>query len=69
VRQVVSHCVGRRAFSEHAVRAVLRNEPTPGVIRRLDLAHRPELQAVGDGIRPTSIYDQLTAQAAMEVVA
>ena len=69
VRQAVSQCVARRAFSEQAIRTVLRNEPTLGVVRRLDLAHRPELQAVGDGIRPVAIYDQLTTQVPAEVVA
>ena len=39
--------------------SVLRNEPTPAITRRLDLAHWPELQGVGEEIRPSSVYDQL----------
>jgi transposase len=69
VRYAVAQCVARRAFSADAVLAVLHNEATPEVTRRLDLAHRPELQEVGDGIRPASLYDQLTAAAAEEVAA
>lgn len=59
VRQAVSRCVQRRAFSDEAVLGVLRNEPIQGTHRRLDLSHRPELWNVGDGIRPASLYDQL----------
>ena len=68
VRQAVSLCVRRRAFSVEAVVAAMRNEPMPTPQRRLDLAHRPELAGVGDGIRPASLYDQL-ASADEEVAA
>jgi transposase len=59
VRQAVSLCVQRRAFSVEAVLAAMRNEPLAAPVRRLDLAHRPELAAVGEGVRPASLYDQL----------
>jgi len=60
VRQAVSRCVRRRAFSDEAVAAVLRHEPvTPA--RRLDLSHRPQLVIVSDGIRPAALYDRLCA--------
>lgn len=59
VRQAVSRCVQRRAFSDEAVLGVLRNEPINHGHRRLDLSHRPELRNLGDGIRPAAMYDQL----------
>jgi len=37
----------------------MRNEPLSAPVRRLDLAHRPELAGVGEGIRPAGLYDQL----------
>ena len=61
-------CVRRRAFSIEAVVAATRNEPLSAPVRRLDLAHRPELAGVGEGIRPASLYDQL-AQEGEEVAA
>ncbi len=69
VRQAVSRCVQRRAFSDDAVLGVLRNEPIDTTRRQLDLSHRPELLNVGDGIRPPAIYDRLLQDACMEVVA
>lgn len=68
VRQAVSLCVQRRTFSVDAVVAAMRNEPLSAPVRRLDLAHRPELAGVGEGIRPASLYDAL-AQEAEEVAA
>ncbi len=59
VRQAVGLCVRQRAFSVEAVLAMMRNEPLATPRRRLDLAHRPELAAAGEGIRPASLYDQL----------
>jgi hypothetical protein len=67
VRQAVSRCVQRRAFSDEAVLGVLRNEPIHSGHRRLDLSHRPELCNVGDGIRPASLYDQLLDTRELEV--
>ena len=61
VRQAVSLCVKRRAFSDEAVLSVLRNEPVRPT-GRLDLSDRPELMNVDDGIRPTSVYDQLLSR-------
>ncbi|GAG46589.1 unnamed protein product, partial [marine sediment metagenome] len=58
VKQAVSLCASRRAFSDEAVLGVLRNEPLPPSTR-LDLSDRPELQNISDGIRPVSLYDQL----------
>jgi transposase len=58
VKQAVRLCVRRRAFSDDAVRGLLRNEPLTSA-RRLDLSHRPDLLAVSDGIRPANVYDQL----------
>jgi hypothetical protein len=46
----------------------MRNEPLATPVRRLDLAHRPELAGVGEGIRPASLYDAL-AQEGEEVAA
>ena len=59
VRQAVSRCVQRRAFSDEAVLGVLRNEPIDTTHHQLDLSHRPELLSVGNGIRPVAIYDRL----------
>ena len=67
VRQAVSRCVQRRAFSDEAVLGVLRNEPINRTHRRLDLSHRPELLNVGDGIRPAALYDQLLHTQGLEV--
>jgi len=67
VRQAVSRCVHRRAFSDEAVLGVLRNEPIPGTHRRLDLSHRPELLDVVDGIRPAALYDHLLQASEREV--
>ena len=58
VKQAVSICVNRRAFSEEAVLNVLRNEPLPEH-SKLDLSDRPELVNKGNGIRSAGIYDQL----------
>jgi hypothetical protein len=57
VKQAVSRCVQRRAFSDEAVAGVLRNQPLAPTVR-LDLAHRPDLALVGSGIRPVRLYDQ-----------
>jgi len=62
VRQAVGVCVKRRAFSVEAVVAAMRNEPLSAPARRLDLAHRPELAGVGEGIRPASLYDELARE-------
>ncbi len=62
VRQAVSLCVKARAFSVEAVVAAMRNEPLSAPVRRLDLAHRPDLAGVGDGIRPASLYDELARE-------
>ena len=59
VRTAVQRCVARRIFSVDAVVASLRDEPAPRSSPRLDLADHPELALVGDGIRSTSIYDDL----------
>lgn len=69
VRQAVTRCVQRRAFSDEAVLGVLRHEPTHRTHRRLDLSHRPELCHVGDGVRPAGLYDQLRHAGDLEVVA
>jgi transposase len=58
VKQAVSICITRRAFSEEAVLNVLRNEPLPQH-SKLDLSDRPELVNKGNGIRNAGIYDQL----------
>jgi transposase len=62
VRQAVGVCVRRRAFSVEAVVAAMRNESLSAPVRRLDLAHRPELASVGQGIRPASLYDALVEE-------
>jgi transposase len=59
VQAAVSQCVRRRVFDEHAIAQALRNDPQPAPTRRLDLSHRPELAAVGSGLRPASLYDAL----------
>jgi len=69
VRQAVSRCVQRRAFSDEAVLGVLRNELIDNTHHRLDLSHRPELMTVGDGIRPAALYDCLLHDQVAEVVA
>lgn len=61
VKQAVSRCVRRRAFSDEAVAGVLRNQPLAPTVR-LDLAHRPDLALVGSGIRPVRLYDQLRTE-------
>lgn len=66
VQAAVKLCVQRRAFHAEAVVSALRNEPTPGITRRLDLAHRPELQGLGEAIRSSSVYDQLREKSAVE---
>ncbi len=58
VKQAVSLCARRRAFSDEAVLGVLRNEPIRPTTR-LNLSDRPELLEVDSGIRPANIYDQL----------
>ena len=58
VRQAVSLCVRRRAFSDDAVLGVLRNEPIRPTTR-LDLSDHPELLEADSGVRPADIYDQL----------
>jgi hypothetical protein len=68
VKQAVSRCVQRRAFSDEAVAGVLRNQPLAPMVR-LDLSHRPDLALVGSGIRPVGLYDQLRPQLAGEEVA
>jgi transposase len=60
VKRAVGVCVSRRAYSAAAVVNVLRNEPARPA-PRLDLSARDELFGVGDGIRPPSIYDRLSA--------
>jgi len=67
VRQAVTRCVRRRAFSDEAVLGVLGNEPIYHGHRRLDLSHRPELWNVGDGIRPAALYDRLLHARELEV--
>ena len=61
VKQAVSLCVKRRAFSDEAVRGVLRNQPVRPT-GRLDLSDRPELMNVDEGIRSASVYDQLLSR-------
>jgi transposase len=58
VKEAVRLCVRRRAFSDDAVRSLLRHEPVVAG-RRLDLSDRPELLGVSDGVRPANVYDQL----------
>jgi len=67
VRQAVSRCVRRRAFSDEAVLGVLRNDPIDTTPHQLDLSHRPELLSVGNGIRPVEIYDRLLQTQDVEV--
>ena len=58
VKGAVKICIGRRAYSADAVRAILEYVP-PRTVPRLDLSHRPELAAVGEGTRSLSIYDEV----------
>ena len=58
VKQAVTLCLRRRAFSDEAVRAVLTYEPRRSV-PSLDLTGRPEFQLQGDGSRCSSVYDAL----------
>ena len=69
VRHAVETCVRRRAFHYEAVLSLLRDEPTPPIARRLDLAHRPELVGLGEQVRPSSLYDQLRPATEEEVAA
>jgi hypothetical protein len=59
----VEACVRRRAFHYEAVLSLLRDEPTPPLARRLDLAQRPELAGLAEEVRPSSLYDQLRPSA------
>ena len=61
VKEAVRLCVRRRAFSDDAVRSLLRHEPAVAA-RRLDLSDRPELLEVSDGVRPANVYDQLLSR-------
>ena len=61
LKEAVGLCVQRRAYSVAAVVNVLGNQPQRPAVR-LDLSDRCELAGVGEGMRPLSIYDQLTAQ-------
>lgn len=65
LQRAVGVCVSRRAYSVAAVINVLRNEPRRPV-PRLDLSSRDELFSVGDGLRPLSIYDQLSTEGSYE---
>ncbi len=58
VKEAVAVCVRRAAFSEEAVRSVLTYEPR-AARRSLDLSARPDLAAVGRGVRPAGEYDVL----------
>ncbi len=58
VKEAVRLCVKRRAFNDEAVRTVLTNEPVHRP-SRLDLSHRPDLQAVTGTERPIGVYDAL----------
>ena len=69
VRQAVSRCVQRRAFSDEAVLGVLRNEPLDYSHRQLDLSHLPDLTMVPDGIRSAALYDRLLQSEHEEVMA
>lgn len=62
VKDAVSQCVRRCAFSPEAVRSVLTYEP-PRKTGSLDLSGRPELAGVGSGTRDIGAYDALLAQA------
>ncbi len=57
VKEAVSICVKRRAFSEEAVKGVLVYQPRRH-LPTLDLSAHPELQ-VRDNHRPVSVYDEL----------
>jgi hypothetical protein len=58
VKDAVRACVKRSAYSDEAVLSTLTFEPRklPGT---LDLAGRPDLELVGAGTRPASLYDTL----------
>ena len=58
VQRAVRRCVQRCAWSDEAVRNVLRSEPVTTVCQ-LDLSARPELLWIGSEIRPASLYDRL----------
>ena len=58
VRQAVSLCVRRRAFSDEAVQSILDYQP-PSLCAALDLSDRPAFQLESTGIRPASEYDVL----------
>ena len=55
----VRSCVERRVFSRDAVLHTLHGKPRPTKCHRLDLAHRPDLADCDNGIRGSSVYDQL----------
>jgi hypothetical protein len=61
VRQAVSLCVRRRAFSDEAVQSILDYQP-PSLCAALDLSDRPAFQVEGTGIRPASAYDGLLSE-------
>jgi len=58
VRQAVSRCVKRRAFSDEAVQSILDYQP-PSLSTTRDLSDRPAFQVESTGIRPASEYDGL----------
>ena len=58
VRQAVSLCVKRRAFSDEAVHSILDYQP-PSFSPTLDLSDRPDFQVESTGIRPAHEYDVL----------
>ena len=58
VRQAVSLCVRRRAFSDEAVQSILDYHP-PSLCATLDLSDRPTFQLASTGIRPAGEYDVL----------
>jgi transposase len=66
VERAVGECVRRRAYGAAAVLSVLRNEPPRPAAPRLDLSGRAELAGAGDGTRPLSAYDRLSAPPACE---
>ena len=63
VKAAVKACIQRRAYSADAVRAMLEYVP-PRTVSRLDLSHRPELEAVGEGTRSLAIYDDVLLRGA-----
>ena len=58
VRQAVSLCVRRRAFSDEAVQSILDYQPSSRSTI-LDLSDRPAFQVESTGIRPAGEYDAL----------